>query len=140
MSLTGVITGKNGAIKTGNAVLGSATDFKVTEFSFSKSGGAIPVPDSSSGDSVPHVPGKRVTTTGSFSAIRYYGVSPLSVNTEYEAHLLEEKTSGDEVYHSGKIIITDHSRTVSIEGEDKVMDSYNFTVNGALTPTDNSAA
>ena len=139
MALTGKITGKNGTLKTGNATLGSATEKKIKDWSFSQSGGVIDVTDSGSGDSREHVPGKRSSTSGSFSAYHLYNETELLVNTEYEAHLMEEDTSGDEVYWSGKIIITDKSFSVAIEGESAVEVSYSFTATTALTKTDSSA-
>lgn len=139
MPLTGKITGKNGTLKTGNATLGSATEKKVKDWSFSKSGGVIDVTDSGSGDAREHVPGKRSTTTGSFSCFHLYGETEFEVNTEYEAHFMEDDTSGDEVYHSGKIIITDKSLNNSVEGESANDMSYSFTATTSLTKTDSSA-
>lgn len=139
MALTGKITGKNGTLKTGNATLGSATEKKVKNWSLTKSGGVIDVTDSGSGDTREHVPQKRSTESGSFTCFHLYGETELAVNTEYEAHLLEEDTSGDEVYWSGKIIITDRSIAVPIEGEDAVSVDYSFTATSALTKTDSSA-
>ena len=139
MALTGKITGKNGTLKTGNATLGSAVEKKIKDWSFSQSGGVIDVTDSGSGDSREHVPGKRSSTTGSFSCFHLYGETEFTVNTEYEAHLMEDDTSGDEFYWSGKIIITDRSINNSVEGESANDISYSFTATSALTKTDNSA-
>jgi hypothetical protein len=129
-----------------NNTRGSATEEfklkvekKIKDWSFSQSGGVIDVTDSGSGDSREHVPGKRSSTSGSFSAFHLYNETELTVNTEYEAHLMEEDTSGDEVYWSGKIIITDKSFSVAIEGESAVEVSYSFTATGALIKTDSSA-
>lgn len=138
--LTGKITGKNGTIKTGNSTYASATEKKVKNWSKSKSGGVIDVTDSGSGDTREHVPQKRSTETGSFSCFHLYGETELAVNTEYEAHLVEDETSGDEVYWSGKIIITEVGISTPIEGEDAVSVDYSFTATTGLTKTDASAA
>lgn len=137
---TGKITGKNGTLKTGNSSLGSATEKKITDWSFDEQGGVIDVTDSGSTDSREHVPGKRTTTSGSFSAFHLFGETELVVNTEYEAHLVEDDTTGDEVYWSGKIIITSRGLSVPIEGEDAVKISYGFTASTKLAKTDNSAS
>lgn len=136
---TGKITGKNGTLKTGNSVYASATEKKVTDWSFDEQGGVIDVTDSSSGNSRAHVPGKRTSTSGSFSAFHEFGETELSVNTEYEAHLVEDDTSADEVYWSGKIILTGKSISTPVEGEDAVKVSYNFTATTSLTKVDSSA-
>ena len=140
MALSGKITGKNGTLKTGNATFGSATEKKIKDWSFSIDGGVIDVTDSSTTDARAFVPGKRSTTSGSFSAYHEYGETELSVNTAYDAHFVEEDTSGDEVYWSGSVILTSKGLSVPVEGESAVEVSYNFTVNGALTKTDNSAS
>jgi len=139
MAKTGKISGKDGTLKTGNSTLGSATEKKIKDWSFSQSGGVIDVTDSGSGDAREHVPGKRSTTTGSFSCFHLYGETEFTVNTEYEAHLMEDDTSGDEFYWSGKIIITDRSINNSVEGESANDISYSFTATTALVKTDNSA-
>ena len=139
MAKTGKISGKDGTLKTGNSTLGSATEKKIKDWSFSQSGSVIDVTDSGSGDAREHVPGKRSTTTGSFSCFHLYGETEFTVNTEYEAHLMEDDTSGDEFYWSGKIIITDRSINNSVEGESANDISYSFTATTALTKTDNSA-
>lgn len=141
MALTGVISGKNGTLKQGNATYGSATEFRIKDWSFQEQGSAIPAKDSGDADdSVPHVPGKAKTTTGSFNSISRYGETALVVHTEYDAHFVEDDTSGDEVYHSGSIIITSIGKSVDVEGDSVVMTPYSFTVNGKLTKTDNSAS
>jgi len=140
MALTGKITGKNGTLRTGNATFASATEKKVKNWSFAQSGGVIDVTDSGSGDTREHVPQKRSTTTGSFTCFHLYGETEFTVNTEYEAHLVEDDTASDEVYWSGKIIITDRSQGTPIEGEDAVSVDYSFTATTGLTKTDNSAS
>jgi len=138
--LTGVISGKNGHLKQGNAVYASATAFRIKNWSFSEQGSAIPAKDSGdSGIAVPHVAGKAITVTGSFDHITRYGDVDLVVGNEYEAHLGMDDTSLDEVYYSGKIILTSKGKSLDVEGDSVVMTPYNFTVNGKLTLTDSSA-
>ena len=50
-----------------------------------------------------------------------------------------DDTSLDEVYYSGKIILTSKGKSLDVEGDSVVMTPYNFTVNGKLTLTDSSA-
>lgn len=139
MSLTGVISGKNGHLKQGNATYASASVFRIKNWSFSEQGSAIPAKDSGDALATPHVAGKAITVTGSFDHITRYGDTDLLVGTEYEAHLGLEDTSTDEVYYSGKIILTSKGKSVDVEGDSVVITNYNFTVNGKLTPTDSSA-
>lgn len=140
MSLTGVISGKNGHLKQGNAVYGTATVFRVKNWNFQEQGSAIPAKDSGdSGIAVPHVVGKAITLTGSFDHITRYGDTDLVVGNEYEAHLGLEDASTDEVYYSGKIILTSKGKSVDVEGDNVVITNYSFTVNGKLTLTDSSA-
>ena len=140
MALTGNITGKAGTVKTGNATLGSAVEYNVTDWSLDISGGTIDVTDSASADWREKVVGKRKSASGSFSAIMQYGETDLAINTSLEAHFLADDTSGDEVYYSGSICITSMGISVPIEGEDAVKKSYNFEFLGAVTKTDASAA
>lgn len=139
MSLTGKITGKNGTVKTGNATLGSATEYKVTDWSMNIEGGTLDVTDSGSTTYRDKLPGKRLTAAGSFSALVVYGETELALNTSLEAHFLLDDTTGDEVYWSGAICITSMGLSVPIEGEDVVKKSYNFESLGAMTRTDSSA-
>ena len=132
------ITGKNGTVKTGNATFGSATEFKVTEWSMNITGGALDVTDSGSGDWREKVAGKRKAATGSFTAIHKTDTTDLTVNAQVEAHLVEDDTSSDEIYWSGAVIITDMGISVPIEGEDVVKTSYSFEAVGAMTKTDNA--
>lgn len=140
MPLTGSITGKNGTVKTGNATLGSATEYQVTDWSLNISGGTIDVTDSGSTDWREKVVGKRKSASGSFSAIMQYGETDLAINTALDAHFLADDTSGDEVYYSGSIAITDMGISVPIEGEDKVVKSFSYEFLGAVTKTDSSAS
>ena len=140
MALTGVISGKNGHLKQGNATYASATVFRIKNWSFQEQGSAIPAKDSGdTGIAVPHVAGKAITLTGSFDHITRYGDTDLLVGTEYEAHLGLEDTATDEVYYSGKLILTSKGKSVDVEGDNVVITNYNFTVNGKLTVTDSSA-
>jgi len=138
--LTGNISGKNGTVKTGNATLGSATEYQVTDWSLDISGGTIDNTDSGSGDWRTKVPGKRKSASGSFSAIMSYGETDLAINTSLEAHFLADDTSTDEVYYSGAICITSMGVSVPIEGEDVVKKSFSFEFLGAVTKTDASAS
>ena len=140
MALTGNISGKNGTVKTGNATLGSATEYQVTDWSLDISGGTLDVTDSGSGDWREKVVGKRKSASGSFSAIMAYGETDLAINTSLEAHFLADDTSGDEVYYSGAICITSMGVSVPIEGEDVVKKSFSFEFLGAVTKTDASAS
>ena len=140
MALTGVISGKNGHLKQGNAVYADATVFRIKSWSFQEQGSAIGAKDSGdSTDAVPHVAGKAITVTGSFDHVTRYGDVDLVVNTEYEAHLGLEDTALDQVYYSGKIILTSKGKSVDVEGDNVVMTPYSFTANGKLTLTDSSA-
>lgn len=141
MALTGVVSGKNGTLKTGNSTFASATEYRIKNWSFQEQGSAIPAKDSGdTSDAVPHVPGKAKTTTGSFDHISRYADTDLVVHTIYDAHFVEDDTSGDEVYHSGSIIITSKGKSVDVEGDNVVMTPYTFTVDGGLTRVDNSAS
>jgi len=139
MALTGSITGKAGTVKTGNATLGSATEYQVTDWSLDISGGTLDVTDSGSGDWREKVVGKRKSGSGSFSAIMQYGETDLAINTEIEAHFLCDDTSGDEVYYSGKICITSMGISVPVEGEDVVKKSFNYEFLGLIAKNDVSA-
>lgn len=139
MSLTGKITGKNGTVKTGNATMGSATEYKVTDWSLNIEGGTLDVTDSESTTYRTKLPGKRLSASGSFSALVNYGETELSLNSVVEAHFLLDDTSGDEVYWSGQICITSMGISVPIEGEDVVKKSYNYEALGTMTRTDSSA-
>ena len=134
-----VLTGKNGTVKTGNSVYASATEFKITEWSMNITGGALDVTDAGSGDWREKVPGKRASANGSFTAIHKTDSVDFTVNTEVEAHLVENDVSAAEYYWSGKIIITDMGLSVPIEGEDVVKTTFSFESNGAMTKTDNAA-
>lgn len=140
MALTGVISGKNGHLKQGNAVYASATLFRIKNWSFQEQGSAIGTKDSGdTTDAVPKVAGKAITVTGSFDHITRYGDVDLIVNTEYEGHLGLDDTATDLVYYSGKLIITSKGKSVDVEGDNVVMTPYAFTANGKLTLTDDSA-
>jgi len=139
MALTGVITGKNGTVKTGNSTYGSATEYPVRNWSLTESGGTLDTTDSGTGNQRSKVPQKRSTWSGSFEAIVDYGWTPLSVNTEYDAHFVLDDTGSDEVYYSGEIIITERGFSVPVEGEDIVIETFSFEVDGNMTKTDNSA-
>lgn len=139
---TGVISGKNGVLKTGNTTYGSATDFEIKNWSVEKSGSAIPTIDSSVTDgSTPKVVGKYTDEKGSFTAIHRFADTNLEVNTAYDAHLVEDDVSGDEVYWSGNIIITRRGIETPIDDNGAVVAvDYDFEVNGKLTLTDDSSA
>jgi len=139
-TLSGVISGKNASVRTGSATYGSAVEFRIKNMNFAEAGSAIPCADSGDANNgMPHVPGKYITGSGSFDHICRYGETKLTVLTEYAAHIVDDDTSGDEVYYSGSIIITNKNHSADVEGDNVVMDNYGFTVNGLLTPTDNSA-
>jgi len=141
MPLSGVISGKNAELKTGSATFGSATAQRIKNIAFNSQGGAIPCKDS--GDTtmgVPKVPGKTINISGTFDHICRFGETKLNINTEYEAHIVDDDTASDEVYYSGKMIVTGLNHSADVEGDNVVMDNYSFEINGDLTPTDASAA
>lgn len=138
MPLSGVVSGKNGTIQL--ATLGG-TEVRIKNWSFQEQASAIPCKDSGDTDEyVPHVPGKAKTTTGSFDQIVRYGalVGELALHTSYVVLFILDDTSGDEMYYTGTIILTSKGKTVDVEGDNVVMTSFSFTVNGELALTDNS--
>jgi len=139
MALSGTITGKSGSFATG-ASYGASTAYPIRNWSLTESGGTLDTTDASATNQRTKVPAKRSTWSGTFEAIVDYGWTPFSVNTSYTAYLLMDDTSGDEVYYSGSVIITERNYSVPIEGEDIVIESYSFEVNGNLTKTDASQA
>ena len=136
MPLSGVVSGKNGNIRL--STLGG-TEVKCKNWSFQEQGSAIPCKDSGDTDEyVPHVIGKSKVTTGSFDTITRYGGTDLVVHTSYTAIFLLDKTSGDEMYYTGSVIITSKGKSVDVEGDNVSMTKYTFTVNGELALTDAS--
>lgn len=142
MALTGVITGKNGTIKTGasGGAYGTLTEIKIKNWSLNISGGAIDVTDSNSGNAREKVPGKRYEWSGSAEAILRAGDSELTINSQIAIAFVAEETSGDEVYWLGEAIVTGLGVSTPIEGEDVVTKSLSFTGTGSLTKTDNTAS
>lgn len=140
MPLSGVVSGKNGTIQL--ATLGG-TEVRIKNWSFQEQGSAIPCKDSGDADDyVPHVVGKAKTTTGSFEQINRYGAltTELALHTSYVVLFLLDDTSGDEMYYTGTIFITSKGKSVGVEGDNVVVTSFSYTVNGELTLTDNSQA
>ena len=140
MPLSGVVSGKNGTIQL--ATLGG-TEVRIKNWSFQEQASAIPAKDSGDEDDyVPHVPGKAKTTTGSFDQIARYGaiVGELALHTPVVVLFFLDDTTGDEMYYTGTIIITSKGKSVDVEGDDVVITSYSFAVDGQLVLTDLSQA
>lgn len=142
MALTGVITGKNGVLKSGTSgtAYGSLTDVRIKNWSVTISGGVIDVTDSQSGDARNKVGGKRYEWSGSAEAILRAGDSELVVNQVYSLALVAEDTTGDEVYWIGDAVITSLGVSTPIEGEDVVSKTINFSGTGSLTKVDNTGS
>jgi hypothetical protein len=137
--LTGIISGNNASLRTGDSVYADADEFRIKNIQFAEAGSVIPCADSGdTNNGKPHVPGKKKTTSGSFDHIARYGETKLSKNTQYEAHIIDEDTLNEEVYYSGPIIITNLNHSTDIEGDTVVIDNYSFTVDENLTAVDHS--